>query len=527
MRNPEFIDIYKNNATEAKKIYNTLKNNAQYASLPTWSSHETAKNDLNEWEKAHPDSCKIMDDEGRFFGFNGADPGNLKKFVQFLYIPSIIDPVTGLNDDARSMLSQLLDRAVRGKLANNLRYIKFQRTIKEEYKKTIQKDIEEDISALKSELQGTLQSFIPYSEIMLKQEEPDLAINPPRVQASLKEDNYMAPVDKIGSGLQRFFMMTILQHLEAIQSDATNNSQTQNTRNTEPTLILMIDEPELHQHPTRLRHIANTLQSLSRHDGQNTLLKTQVMYNTHSPHLVSIGRLNQVRLLRKIPNPSKPNITKIYRTNIEDVAAAMGKTNAKSIEKINNKLKKFMSPLINEGFFASAVVLVEGVSDRAAILTVSQKLGIDLDQLNIPVIPCNGKDELEKPATIFSMLKIPIYIMWDGDGNKTDESRKINRKLLTIVGEPKDATPPIINKTCAYFEENREKATQKDIGEVQLEKYQNLCQNEIHTTNEKDEEFVACVIENIYMNGGSLPTLECIVKHIQDINSNGQTTQMH
>ena len=147
MRNNEFNDVYVGNATEAKAAYSKLKN-TKYKDFPSWSNHQKVKNYLSEWEQAHPEKCDMTYDEGKFFGFGNSYDGNLAKFVQFLYIPSILDPVVDSTDDMRSTWSQLMNRAVRSKLLNNAKYTEFQNAIKVEYENAIRAAVKKDMDVL-------------------------------------------------------------------------------------------------------------------------------------------------------------------------------------------------------------------------------------------------------------------------------------------------------------------------------------------------------------------------------------------
>jgi len=63
------------------------------------------------------------------------------------------------------------------------------------------------------------------------------------------------------------------------------------------TLILGIEEPELYQHPTRLRHIARNLYASSTMANQNSRL--QLILVTHSPYFITVEALDTLRRFRK------------------------------------------------------------------------------------------------------------------------------------------------------------------------------------------------------------------------------------
>src|SRR5207249_7341822 len=108
---------------------------------------------------------------------------------------------------------------------------------------------------------------------------------------------YPSDVSNTGHGLQRAFVLTMLQHLALVESRsvATLNAKLENaSQNVErtttapgkfrlPNLVIGIEEPELYQHPSRQRHISNVLQTLVSGTTGNVAEQTQVIFSTHSP----------------------------------------------------------------------------------------------------------------------------------------------------------------------------------------------------------------------------------------------------
>ena len=82
----------------------------------------------------------------------------------------------------------------------------------------------------------------------------------PRAVVKLVEDGYSSEVQRTGSGLQRAFILTMLQHLVLAQSVPAEPQGGQDVENAKQrlgfklsNLILCIEEPELYQHPNRQR----------------------------------------------------------------------------------------------------------------------------------------------------------------------------------------------------------------------------------------------------------------------------------
>ena len=76
--------------------------------------------------------------------------------------------------------------------------------------------------------------------------------------------------------------------------------------------VLVIEEPELFQHPNRQRHFSKVLLQLANGTLPGVAKKTQIIYCTHSPLFVGIDRINEIRLLKKIENVrGNPKVTKV------------------------------------------------------------------------------------------------------------------------------------------------------------------------------------------------------------------------
>jgi predicted ATP-dependent endonuclease of OLD family len=88
-----------------------------------------------------------------------------------------------------------------------------------------------------------------------------------------------------------------------------------------------------------------------------------------------------------------------------------------------------MSPDVCEGFFAEVAVLVEGVSDKAALEAAATLEGIDLQERGVSIVPCGSANNLDRPATIFGALGIPTYVVWDGDLKTPADVGVVRRNL--------------------------------------------------------------------------------------------------
>jgi len=161
-------------------------------------------------------------------------------------------------------------------------------------------------------------------------------------------------------------------------------------------------------------------------------------------------------------------------TNLDAIAHELEKADNKPDGTYTGKtlaprLSSLMTPQMNEGFFADAVVLVEGETDRAAIMTMAESLGHDFEALGMSVLPCSGKSNLDRPAIIFKQLQIPTYAVWDSDKSESESRPEENRRLLRLVGGVEEDWPRKITETYACFEVNLETTLRQEIGDELFE----------------------------------------------------------
>jgi predicted ATP-dependent endonuclease of OLD family len=305
----------------------------------------------------------------------------------------------------------------------------------------------------------------------------------------------------MGHGLQRAFILTLLQHLAVasnpkkesqVESGGSGEEGTKEETRSKLNLIIGIEEPELYQHPSRQRHFARLLFDLAHGEIAGVADRTQILYATHSALLVDIDRFDQVRrVTRRSGEKDLPKISKVAETDWDALAAVLWIADGSPNPKYTGVILKaraatVMTPWMNEGFFADMVVLVEGEDDRAAILGMAELNGIDLESLGCTVIPCLGKPNMDRPALIFEALGIPTYLIWDGDhgiyeakekGNE-ENCKKANRRLLNICKQTAEDWPSGVSTVHACFHVNLEATLRDEIGpELYNKTVEECCQS--------------------------------------------------
>ena len=534
LQNPDFVCV--RNAGGNRAIgdkYREIRETEKYSSLPTIRSAADALEAMDNWEEQNPTECSRLRDNGQFFGFTQVGQGYLGRHTKFIHVPAVRDAQDDVTENRGSPVTEIMDLVVRNALTNRKDVEAFQQRTQDQYKEIMDSTKIEEFDVLQSRLSNTLQSYVPDAGVILQWSDlAEISIPMPRALVKLHEDGYESTVDRTGHGLQRAFIVTMLQHLAAARETevASEDSAPAEDTNSEPSstvlpsLVLAIEEPELYQHPSRQRHIASVLLELSKGTIPGVAKQSQVVYTTHSPLFVGLDRFSQIRVLRKMPyGDGAPKITHLKKTDMDAVAHELQQANESqgtefTAETLLPRLQALMTPWMNEGFFADLVVLVEGEDDRTAILGVAKSMHHDFDRLGVTVIPCFGKNNLDRPLTIFRQLGIPVYVVWDGDHNSSEAKPEDNRYLLRLLGRAEQDWPSFVEDFGACFKVNLEKTLSDEIGSDLFERLLSKTKSDFGISKKaqalKNPVVIQHIVEEATLCGKTSTTLKGIVDNI-------------
>ena len=501
-QNPEFADVRNaGGKTDIRNKYNEVRNIAKYSTLPPVRSADQVEEELKKWEAANPGQCVRMRDDGQFFGFTEVGNGYLGRHTRFIDIPAVRDALDDATEGKGSCVTEIMDLVVRRTLASRRDFVALRDDTQKKYREIMDPAKLTELSRLQTQLSDTLRHYAPEANVSMEWAKlADIDFPLPKAEVKLHEDGYKSSVQRTGHGLQRAFILTMLQHLVAAKSaeGTPQEDVTLESENTEigdlqlPGLVLAIEEPELYQHPSRQRHMASILLQLAHGAIPGVAKKTQVIYTTHSPLFVGLDRFDQIRLLRKVDSVAgRPRITKAVRAELnavaEEIWLAGGSQGQKfTADTLRPRLQAVMTPWVNEGFFADVAVIVEGEDDRAAILGVALSMGHNFDSEGISVIPCIGKNNLDRPLTIFRRLGIPVYVIWDGDHADKYAKPEDNRRLLRLVGQSEEDWPCTVDSCHACFKTDLETTLAKEIGEEQFDQLLSEVQGQLGIPKKRD-----------------------------------------
>jgi hypothetical protein len=496
---------------------------------------------------ANTEKCARKRDEGQFFGFKEVGQGYLGKFTKLIFIPAVRDASEDTSERRGSILTELMNLVVRSVLANKQAVIELKEETQRRYQEIMDPANLVELQTLSEKMTKTLKIFVPNSKVELTWG-PLSDVNIPLPQADVKliEDGYSSAVHRTGHGLQRAFILTIFQHLALAQAKPPNVIEPQEvpvqTEARLPDLVLVIEEPELYQHPNRQRHLAKIFLQLASGKIPGVADKTQIVYSTHSPLFVGIDRINQIRLLRKVDNETeKPKITKVVISTVDKIAEILWELDDRPVPKYSGRtllprLQSIMTPWMNEGFFADVIVLVEGEDDRAVIMGMAKSMDYELEGNGFSVIPCGGKANMDRPYVIFQQMGIPTYLIWDGDYGKGETegicekcSRPLDRKpdpkqnhrLLKLVGKNVTDWPEYIEKKFTVFKTDMETTLKSELGGELFEICLKECQSQFGFSKRqyamKNPFLIKNLIDAAREKGYTCKTLENIIKNITSL----------
>lgn len=517
LRNSDF-DAFRNaKGAHLRREYQQIL--AKYASLAPYSTKEDAEEALRQWEIAHPDQCTRVRDDGQFFGFKEVGEAQLERYTRFILIPAVRDAAQDAAEGRGAAISQIIDLVIRNELAQKREYLELQQDTAKRFKTVLP-----DLAELNERLTNSIRSYVPDSQIRLVwQGEQGSYFPSPTVLTQLMEDGYFSPVDKTGHGLQRAFVLTMLQQLALAQGTA--RSEQENKRINAPNLIIGIEEPELYQHPDRQRHFSRVLLELSSRSIPQVAGTIQVAYSTHSPLLVDLGRFESLRMFRKIAGEGDaPKRTSIAQATIKRIVrdfeiARNVPEGTFSAGSLMPHLQVLMTPWFNEGFFARLAMLVEGITDRGAILGIALSMGHDLESRGVSIIPYNGKASLIYASLIFRSLGVPTYILWDSDASSTDgKNIACNRTILRFLGKQEEDFPGIVSDDFTAFKTNLHDVLRAEVG---AQTYDKLLSEYLKRLELRDgakvmenEHIVRDLYNEIKVNKKSSRTMEEIISKV-------------
>lgn len=256
--------------------------------------------------------------------------------------------------------------------------------------------------ALRSDFSCALQCWSYKLDIDFEAYNPLNFFHALRVQA--KEEGETRAFEELGTGEQQILAISFAHaYAKAFKSG----------------FILAIEEPEAHLHPLAQAWLSERIMTMSK-DG------LQFILSTHSPSFLNILNLPGMHLVYK-----EGNITQVRRHDQVSFAKFCVERGANPKKCTPEFILPFYGANTSEetlrGFFAQAVILVEGQTEALALPIFLKACGCDTKEKGIAIIPAHGKGSISRYIRLYEAYGIPTYVLFDNDpeddgpGNKRKE----------------------------------------------------------------------------------------------------------
>ena len=179
-------------------------------------------------------------------------------------------------------------------------------------------------------------------------------------------------------------------------------------------LVLLIEEPELFLRPQAQRYLYRLLRSFAQNGNQ-------VLYSTHEPVFLNVGRLDELALVEH----SARTGTSVFQPEplgADESFRALSELDAER----------------GELLLARAALLVEGRTEKLTFPFVFGALGFDCDREAITIVDCGGKPNMRLFIRICQATRVPCIAVHDRDappGRRPSQTQQaINREIAELAG---------------------------------------------------------------------------------------------
>lgn len=179
-------------------------------------------------------------------------------------------------------------------------------------------------------------------------------------------------------------------------------------------LVLLIEEPELFLRPQAQRYLYRLLRRFARNGNQ-------VIYSTHAPAFLNVGRLEELAFVEHTPD-SGTMVIQPEPLGADESFRALSELDAER----------------GELFLARAVLLVEGRTEKLTFPLVFRALAYDVDREAITILDCGGKPNIPLFVRICQAVRIPCIAVHDRDapiGRRASKSESaLNAEIVKLAG---------------------------------------------------------------------------------------------
>lgn len=424
---------------------------------------------MSRWERENPELLvEAQVSSTNFFGFAGQ--GKLSGLFDYVLITADMRASEESQDSKSSVIGRILEKAVDRSAAND-ELAALNDELTSRHQDITSRYFDSQLSDLSTALTDEVSSFSVGREVKIEALDAEFRPQTTKFRVRIDDHGTKTSVDRQGHGFQRSLLIGALKLLAQRGASAGDES----------VIFLAIEEPELFQHPAQAKSFAAVLRGLA----EASAAGVQATYATHSPYFVEPTYFDQVRRVERNAGASGSSQVVVHHASMDRVFTILdGYLNADGVRRRldNSCLKE-----LRDALFGSAVLVVEGTTDRAIIEGIAGKSS-PLAVNGVEVAVADSKPQLFLPVAILRQLGIPHFVLFDSDSGigqrmrdagKTEDviatqetaNAALNRKVLRFLSLPEEDQPSgLMSPTVGVIEDTLESLIASSWPEFEVER---------------------------------------------------------
>ena len=179
-------------------------------------------------------------------------------------------------------------------------------------------------------------------------------------------------------------------------------------------LVMLVEEPELFLRPQAQRYLYRLLRAFAENGNQ-------VLYSTHEPAFLNVGRLDELALVEHSPE---------HGTSIIQPEPLAADDSFRAVSELDAARAELL--------LARAVLLVEGRTEKLVFPCIFRALGYDVDREAITIVDCGGKPNMAIFIRICRAARIPCLAVHDSDARPRRRPSRpkqgLNAEIARLAG---------------------------------------------------------------------------------------------
>jgi predicted ATP-dependent endonuclease of OLD family len=407
-------------ARERRARYNELRAERPELDLPAVRNAQELDAALDDWEHAHPGQLESSESDAdtHFFGFVGQ--AKMTGLFDYVFVSADLRAHQEGQDVKGSIVGRILDQAIDRSQAEQ-EMTDLQLMVNATRENIQSRHFGEQLDTLSDDLTAAVSELTSGRSVQVTPLLQEMRLPQVQFQVKVRDGHARTRIDQQGHGFQRALLISALRLLaesRAVESDRT--------------IFLAIEEPELFQHPIQARAFAAVLRKIARETGRGV----QIAYATHSPYFLETEGFAQIRRMTRTVSSGATSVEIASTTAGEVAERVRGICDG---EQFHRQFMRVCLLQIPEALFARAVILVEGLTDQAVL----EGCGLRADPLSrngIVVVEVGGKNRIPLAHALLTELGVPCFAVFDGDAGHEQRARVRNQteeKIAQAVADHK------------------------------------------------------------------------------------------